>query len=348
MKLSAKLNCLSDTPWRPIVTGCIRPCLTSCFQLLGAALQEAETSAERSIYLPIGADRVEVFERAGHRVWCHARLKREGAAGRSGLAETLSGDLQVFDQAGRMIVRLTGLQLRRANRETLRRVVRVASNDRSSKWLYEIDWRPSKLAAPPPDRPSADSWLICADSQGFGTALATRLQAEGQPCHVVTTLEQLQLEVGRQAWHNVICLWPLDAVRDDPVAASAARTHGAGDRATAHAAPRVWLITRGAQAIDAEPIAIEQAPIWGLGRVVALEQPDLRSTRLDLDPASTITRNVDLLLAEVRAADAENQIAYRNETRLVARPNDRATVIAHHAAPQQLTIAVRGIFEHLG
>src|SRR5205807_828836 len=33
--------------------------------------------------------------------------------------------------------------------------------------------------------------------------------------------------------------------------------------------PRVWLVTRGAQAVDANsgPIAIEQAPIWGLGRV---------------------------------------------------------------------------------
>jgi acyl transferase domain-containing protein/acyl carrier protein len=313
----------------------------SCFHLLGAALEKEEASVERSIYLPIGADRVEVFERAGHQVWCHARLKRDG----EGL---LSGDLQLFDQTGRLIAHLTGLHLRRASRETLRRAVQAASVDRSHEWLYEIDWRPSELAAQLPDRSTADSYLICADDQGLGAALVARWQAEGQSCHVVTSPEELQAEVGRQAWRSVICLWPLDAVNADPVAASVACVQLVQAMARSRqTAPRLWLITRGAQAIDAGPIAMEQAPVWGLGRVIAVEHPDLRCTCLDLDPAATNTRNVDLLLAEVRAADAENQIAYRNETRLVARLNDRATVAAHHAAPRQLTIAARGMFDHL-
>jgi polyketide synthase 12/myxalamid-type polyketide synthase MxaB len=106
------------------------------------------------------------------------------------------------------------------------------------------------------------------------------------------------------------------------------------------------LITRGAQAIAAELVTLEQAPVWGVGRVVAVEHPDLRCTLIDLDPASTHMRHVEALLTEVRAATAENQIAYRNEMRFVARLA-RRTDAAAQPVPQQLTITARGTFEHL-
>jgi hypothetical protein len=40
--------------------------------------------------------------------------------------------------------------------------------------------------------------------------------------------------------------------------------------------PRLWLATRGAQGHDAAgPSDIVQTPLWGLGRTLALEYPDL-------------------------------------------------------------------------
>lgn len=70
--------------------------------------------------------------------------------------------------------------------------------------------------------------------------------------------------------------------------------------------PRVWLVTRGAQAVAAAPadgrvvgggtasgdeglaapLAVAQAPLWGFGLVVDVEHPELRCTRIDLDPAA--------------------------------------------------------------
>jgi hypothetical protein len=52
-------------------------------------------------------------------------------------------------------------------------------------------------------------------------------------------------------------------------------------------APRLWLITRGAQPVDAVPaeLAIQQAPLWGLGRVIALDHPKLACVRVDLNPS---------------------------------------------------------------
>ena len=41
--------------------------------------------------------------------------------------------------------------------------------------------------------------------------------------------------------------------------------------------PRLWLVTRGAQALDGaltDRVAISQAPLWGVGRVLGLEHPN--------------------------------------------------------------------------
>ena len=46
-------------------------------------------------------------------------------------------------------------------------------------------------------------------------------------------------------------------------------------RVERHHFPRLWLITRGAQPAGEEtlPLDTAQAPLWGLGRVIAQEHP---------------------------------------------------------------------------
>ena len=50
--------------------------------------------------------------------------------------------------------------------------------------------------------------------------------------------------------------------------------------------PRLWLVTRGAQAAGEEPLplGVAQAPLWGLGRVIAQEHPTLWGGLIDLEP----------------------------------------------------------------
>lgn len=81
-------------------------------------------------------------------------------------------------------------------------------------------------------------------------------------------------------------------------------------------APQLWLVTQGAQAVQRSAVQVWQAPLWGLGRVIRLEHPELRCTCVDLDPMQPDTA---LLLAEMLAPEAEDQIAYRQENRYVAR-----------------------------
>jgi myxalamid-type polyketide synthase MxaB len=56
--------------------------------------------------------------------------------------------------------------------------------------------------------------------------------------------------------------------------------------------------------------------VWGLARVIDLEHPELKCTRIDLDPDRN---NIEILLEELCFPDPENQIAYRQGNRYVAR-----------------------------
>ena len=94
--------------------------------------------------------------------------------------------------------------------------------------------------------------------------------------------------------------------------------------------PRLWVVTRGTQAVSmqtvgeqaatVEPVrvAVAEAPLWGLARVVAQEHPGLQCTVIDLDPI-VIPGELDRLLAELMHPDGEDQLAHRGDQRLAAR-----------------------------
>jgi len=93
---------------------------------------------------------------------------------------------------------------------------------------------------------------------------------------------------------------------------SMARTHW-------REAPRLWLVTRGAQSVAGETeIAVAQSPVWGLGRVVSQEHPEFRCKRLDLAPGGTVQEG-PAVLHELLLPDEEDEIAFRHAARYVHR-----------------------------
>ena len=147
------------------------------------------------------------------------------------------------------------------------------------------------------------------------------------------SLQQLveELAASDTPCRGIVHLWSLDAptALDDLDEATLLPTVGgalhvaqalAASAPGAGEIPRLWLVTRGAQPAG-EPgrLAVAQAPVWGLGAVIALEHPELRCARLDLDPRAALAEAVATLHAELRADDHEDQIAIRDGSRYVAR-----------------------------
>ncbi|MGB0128513.1 MAG: SDR family NAD(P)-dependent oxidoreductase, partial [Rhodocyclaceae bacterium] len=90
------------------------------------------------------------------------------------------------------------------------------------------------------------------------------------------------------------------------VQALAGRAYDAG------AMPRLWLATRGAVATDnLARLALAQSPLWGFARSLALEHPELRCTRVDLDPDLADDIAAETLVERLRDNGAEDQLAQR-------------------------------------
>jgi acyl transferase domain-containing protein/aryl carrier-like protein len=82
---------------------------------------------------------------------------------------------------------------------------------------------------------------------------------------------------------------------------------------------RLWVITRGAQAVCDENVTQPGSSVlWGLGKVISLEYPELWGGLIDL-PGAASAEDVACVLQAMQAIDDEDQTAYRGGRRYVPR-----------------------------
>ncbi len=151
-------------------------------------------------------------------------------------------------------------------------------------------------------------YMADADSQSVPDFAAARECGWGGVLDVVQALTQNAADARRGPAENLA----------SPVATNADCV--ASGVPTAWQPPRLWLVTCGAQSVGdrAQPVSLQQSPIWGLARVIAVEHPELNCTRIDLDPKDRAGA-ADQLAEEIQRNRHEDQVAYRDGNRLVAR-----------------------------
>ncbi len=351
--------------------------LDASMQTMGAAFQQLAGSALGQAYMPVGYESLVIYRPAGSGLW--AQVEEVQARGQQG--ETLHARLNLWDEAGDLVARLV-VAVRRVSRQQLQRSLQPDL----SGWLYQQEWK-AAISTPLADHTSAQGhWLIFADQGGVGEKLAGHLQAAGGRCTLVhknqeETFSQasdhfrlnpldpehyqylLQVLPPSDLYRGVIHLWSLDEKLSDwdageDILASQHRTCGSlifWLQALASVAwptpPRLWILTQGAQSLDLDsaPLQLKQAPLWGFARVLALEHPDLQSVRMDLDPASV---DLSLLLSDLLQPDFEDQIAYREGQRFVARLVRYAPTAAQKSTdlpvyPYRLSLPSYGVLDHL-
>jgi acyl transferase domain-containing protein/NADPH:quinone reductase-like Zn-dependent oxidoreductase len=319
--------------------------LDGCLQAVVAVMGE-----DRALPVPIGVEAIRTFGRPLGPVWSWVRVQEHEGG--------LRADVQVLDDAGQIVADLRGVSFH------FMRPDEAVATGAGAEGLYEIAWRPApRMAA----ATRAGRWLVAPDSGGVAAELVKAMQARG---HRVTLLPMagdrpdvtglLAPTTTDPGWDGLVHLGALDAEVDeriDAVAVQAAALRACASAldvlqalARTGATPRVWLVTRGAQATaEDEAIALAQAPLWGLGRVVGLEHPELRCTLVDLDPARTAD-GIAALAAELADGDDERQVALRGGQRLVARLRPRPGLdeaSAEARRPVRLDIGERGVLDNL-
>jgi malonyl CoA-acyl carrier protein transacylase len=221
-------------------------------------------------------------------------------------------------------------------------------------WLYEVQWqtKPRQLTEISFQEPGR--WLIFADRGGSGQALASQLQVQGQHCLLVYAGENYQVkapgtwqlnplrpedfarlfqevaDTSKPPLKGIVHLWSLDAELATELNVSAL------DRAQAIACgsslhlvqaivnhiqsdfPPLWLVTKGTVPINSSLPGVAQASLWGLGKVIAIEHPELWGGQIDLD-CDAPSEEVGNLLTEIWDSQGEDRIAFRSGQRYVAR-----------------------------
>ena len=193
------------------------------------------------------------------------------------------------------------------------------------------------------------SWIVFADAHGCGDALCANIHAAGERCILVrkarafereddrVAIDPLNPDHYRQLLENIAAEGPVRGVvhcwsLDEQISLSTstpsvmdAEERACGSvlyllqaivRRGGDPLPGLTIVTRGAQDAggEASSVAVAQAPLWGLGRIIALEHPELRTVRADLDPESAqLEADAAALFADVLSSDwPEDQVARRN------------------------------------
>jgi len=317
--------------------------LDGCLQVLGAAVAtEAKRIGKQGIYIPTRIGQIRILSRPGAHLWCRARVLAEDAGG-------IVGELRLLDEAGQVVVELLEVHF-----ESLGEGLKENLDD----WLYELKWQPKERVAENISASSPGTWLIFGDSSGVGESLQQILEGEGEKgilvsrgkayeradsTHVCIRPDQPEdlrrlfesaMDSDQPACRGIVHLWSLDAsLPEDASAASmeTAQTLGCVNALQVvkeiagvqwREPPRLWLVTRGAQAAgeNSQPVEVVQAPMWGLGRVIAQEHPAFWGGLVDLDPKSDPGDSAaHQLWEEISTPDGENQVALRDGHRMVAR-----------------------------
>ncbi|MDH6068005.1 SDR family NAD(P)-dependent oxidoreductase [Chrysosporum ovalisporum APH033B] len=204
-------------------------------------------------------------------------------------------------------------------------------------------------------------WLLLAD-EGIGGLLAKQLREEGEDCILLLpgekytegdsqtfTINPGDIEEWQQLLNRVpsiqeiVHCWSMVSTDLDraTIFSCSSTLHLVQALAKYPKNPRLSLVTLGAQAVNEHHVQnVVGSVLWGMGKVIALEHPELQVAQVDLDPNGTVEAQVqvlrDELLARKNPASAtsvpdlqtqphEKQIAFREQTRYVARlsPLDR-------------------------
>jgi len=213
-------------------------------------------------------------------------------------------------------------------------------------------------------------WVIFSDKKTVGKQLLDRVEANGasgllvEPRDAFATqdagcwsLDPTRPQDYRQLFERVaddldgtLCkivhLWSLGAsLVEEPALASLTSANRrvcqsvlyltqAAVRANWQQVPEIWLVTEGAQPVGAgdSDLTLEQSALWGLGRTIGVEHPEVWGGLIDLEIGEDTDR-VGQLWNQIQQPHGEDQVAFRGGRRFAARLMRCKTLVRTKGSP---------------
>lgn len=280
--------------------------LDACFQAVLAHPAVKDASAGASL-LPLGVRRLRQYAPARGARYCHLRLV-------SASGSALDVDLDVLDDNGAVLLAVQGLRMNIG--------AGSGTDDLMAERLLTIDWQQRTLP-PVPDR-AVGRWLLVDTAEDvLESRLTDALKARGAQCATLQWPEradprekaaELAAEV-RGGVEGVVIVCPPAAgepderglLRGRELVRQVVRMTRELPELSAEP-PRLYVVTRRAQIVlpDDRP-NLEQAGLRGLLRVIGAENPQLRTTQIDLEGDGDVER----VAHELLSGSPEDETAWR-------------------------------------
>ncbi|MBD2607825.1 LLM class flavin-dependent oxidoreductase [Scytonema hofmannii FACHB-248] len=351
--------------------------------LSGGTTTDTQTNTpEMSLYLPTGIKSFQIYESLGTEVWSHAVLRQHRGIDGIAAHHEIEGDIYIFNHNGKLVVKVTGLQMQSTSSSKS-----TSQQQKGANWLYELQWQPQPEKEAVSSTTEPGLWLIFGDRSGISQNLVQLLEAQGDTCWLIqhsensqnqtpnqivitpgnqTQIQQLITNIlapGVPPCRGIVHLWSLDvtpsqettlaSLQQDQVLTTTSLLHltQAIIQTTTTQTLPLWVVTQDVQKVGAQttPRSPAQAPIWGLGRVIATEHPKLWGGLVDLDGESTPETSAKQLLQILQADSQEDQIVLRQGQRHILRlVRSQKTPTSSPTIQPDATYLITGGFGHFG
>ncbi|NER50060.1 MAG: SDR family NAD(P)-dependent oxidoreductase, partial [Symploca sp. SIO1A3] len=351
--------------------------IDSCFQSI-VPLHFSQSDDRKETFVPFSVEKFSFYNHPQNGLlWCYTR----GYKNKQSEAK-LKADIQLFDQQGQLVAQITGLQARKANPQMLL----MTLNEDLSNWFYQINWEAQPLPSTSPSSENkTGNWLVFALADELTKLIGEELQQKGDNCIWVspgseykkldtqhyqinpTVAEQFQQLLQDNAdIKGIVHLWgvkeatasvgELEKAQELGCATVVHLVQGLTQAGLTQLVP-MWLVTQGTQSVlaDTEVVQPQQGSLWGLGRVIRLEHPELTCCQVDLDPKAPVGETLPSLVDELLFNNHEDQIAIRQGIRYVARLvrqqqhklTSQQQLPIPEAQPLQLKLSEYGLIDNL-
>ncbi len=195
-------------------------------------------------------------------------------------------------------------------------------------------------------------WLIITENQKFAEAITSNKSREQSRSYYLNNLDKISgflQEISSESIEHVIYICNSSNPENHLIPQSSYQecTHLLNLVQALiqqkHYPTNLWIVTQGATDSTPTTTGLIQSPLWGIGKVIRLEHPELNCRCVDLEPTVPLLQQIDTLLAEINHPSKEDQIALhatgRKIARLVRSTNSQITTPDD---PYRLTIAQPG------
>ncbi len=331
--------------------------------VIGTTLLDCD--GDEDAYLPVHIRRSAIYRAPQQRMTARITVV-------STTKDGIESDITLLGEDGETVAVFTGFRLQALSETSHLSAERVDKGLYELEWVERPE--PADVDTEATTSPNGLSWLVFLDSGGVGAALADQLRRNGhrvrvvlhqdvtalskvdggyalnprRPDHIGELIEtQLDSDGGLA---GIVNCWPLDICAHDDRRQPDRRSElddGLGVFTILHLVkalaehdsvrPRLYVLTANAQPVlGSEPLAVDQAAVWGLGRVVGHQEfVDRWGGLIDIDANHDRADLASRICEQILTESPEDQVAIRGAETFVPRLRPAASLTP--AFPTKLT-----------